>query len=71
MTQEHVGQPLYARLTSFDAARECGYTGIVNARTARVTFDPDTGRFTCPDCLDTVTVMLTVTPAPMNETETE
>jgi hypothetical protein len=58
----HDPKPVYGQILSFTFGCQCGYSANVGEDTDRSTFDPETGRFTCPKCLETVTLMLTLTP---------
>lgn len=52
----------FSQIYSFEYRCECGHTGVVDERTNRTVFDPTTARFTCPNCWETVLLLLTLTP---------
>lgn len=62
MVNRDPDKPLFGQINAFEYQCECGHAGVVDERTDRSVFDPTTGRFTCPECLETRLLLLTVSP---------
>lgn len=63
-------RPVYGKILAFDyRCPSCGRGGVVDENTERSIFDSTTGRFTCPKCLWTVVLVLTLTPEPSESGE--